>query len=215
MLICGYFFPRRVAVAHLAWILALYAGTLAMVESTAGYSPLTRWLFTAVSLTVVMLLTSEIVRRRERADTRARRFFELSQDMLSTMDVEGRCVEVNAAWKPCLGYGAADMEGRPLLSSPTRTTSTAPSQQAQDVFHGEEVGRPRDAGAGQGRQLALAALDCDLRRPTSSLVYARSTDVTELKEVEAEREELLRRGRADGEQRRAHRPAQPPRPRGA
>jgi hypothetical protein len=83
MLICGYFFPRRIAMAHLAWILILYAGTLAVVESTAGYSPLTRWLFSAVSLTVVMMLTSEIVQRRERADQRARRFFELSQDMLS------------------------------------------------------------------------------------------------------------------------------------
>ena len=29
--------------AHLAWLLAVYAVTLAVVESTAGYSPLTRW----------------------------------------------------------------------------------------------------------------------------------------------------------------------------
>ena len=58
-----------------------------LVESTAGYSPLTRWLFTAVSLTVVMLLTSAIVARRARADLRARRFFDLSHDMLCTADI--------------------------------------------------------------------------------------------------------------------------------
>ena len=63
MLVSAYFFPRRVAVAYLAWSLGVNAVTLAVVENTAGYSPLTRWLFTAVSLTVVMTLTSAIVAR--------------------------------------------------------------------------------------------------------------------------------------------------------
>jgi len=55
-LISSYFFPRRLAIAHLAWLLAVYGATLLLVESTAGYSPLTRWLFTVISLSVVMLL---------------------------------------------------------------------------------------------------------------------------------------------------------------
>ena len=163
MLISGYFFPRRVAIAHLAWILLLYAGTLATVESTAGYSPLTRWLFTAVSLTVVMLLTSEIVQRRERADQRARRFFDLSQDMLSTMDVEGRCVEVNAAWKACLGYGAEDMEGRPLLSITHPGDLKRAMQQAQKVFHRE--GRPARSRPASGPRTA-AGTGCARPPPT-------------------------------------------------
>src|SRR5262249_58715489 len=84
-------------------------------RSTAGYSPVTRWLFTAISLSVVMMIVSVIVAHRARADLRARRFFELSQDMLSTMDTEGRCVEANAAWQRTLGYAPSELEGRPLL----------------------------------------------------------------------------------------------------
>src|SRR5262249_1359789 len=107
-LICGYYFPRRVAGAHLVWLLAVYAVSLAVVDSTAGYSPVTRWLFTAISLTVVMMVTNVVVAHRARADQRARRFFDLSHDMLSTMDQAGRCVEVNEAWRQWLGYGAED-----------------------------------------------------------------------------------------------------------
>jgi PAS domain-containing protein len=114
-LITAYYFSRRVAAMHLLWILAVYAVTLAVVESTAGYSPFTRWLFTAISLTVVMLFTSIIVAHRARADQRARRFFDLSHDMLSTMDREGRCIEVNQAWKNLLGYDAEELQGVMLL----------------------------------------------------------------------------------------------------
>src|SRR5262249_53116675 len=71
MLVCAYYFPRRIAASHLGWLLAVYAGALALVESTAGYSPLTRWLFTAISLSVVMMLVSVIVAHRARADLRA------------------------------------------------------------------------------------------------------------------------------------------------
>jgi diguanylate cyclase len=63
---------------------------------------------------------------------------------------------------------------------------------AQDVFHGEEVGaletrvRAKDGSWHWLRSTATYAAD-------EHIVYARSTDVTELKEVEAEREELLRK----------------------
>ena len=111
-LISAYFFPRRAAAVHLAWLLLVYAGALAMVESTGGYSPVTRWLFAAVSLTVVMLFISNLVSRRQRADTRARHFFDLSQDMLCTIDPDGRCIEVNAAWERNLGYRPEEMRGQ-------------------------------------------------------------------------------------------------------
>ncbi|HEY3434542.1 MAG TPA: hypothetical protein VGK41_02715, partial [Solirubrobacterales bacterium] len=97
-LISAYFFPLRIAALHFTWLQAVNAATLLSVESTAGYSPLTRWLFTFISLGVVMLLISRIVSAQARADKRARRFFELSHDMLCTMDEEGHCREVNGAW---------------------------------------------------------------------------------------------------------------------
>jgi diguanylate cyclase (GGDEF)-like protein/PAS domain S-box-containing protein len=192
MLVGGYFFPRRQAIAHLAWILVLYGGILLTVADTGGYSPLTRWLFTAVSLSVVMLLTSEIVRHREQADMRARRFFDLSQDMLSTMDVEGRCVEINAAWRTWLGYTAEDMEGRPLLDITHPGDLRRAVEHAGHVFKGDDSGaletrvRAKDGSWHWLRSTATYAAD-------EHIVYARSTDVTKLKEIEAEREQLLHR----------------------
>lgn len=125
-LISSYFFPRRTAVLHLAWLLLVYAIALIGVESTAGYSPLTRWIFTAVSLTVVMLLVTEVVARQERTDKRARRFFELSHDMLCTMDESGRCREANGAWERHLGYTADGCGASTCSSSPTPRTTAAP-----------------------------------------------------------------------------------------
>jgi diguanylate cyclase (GGDEF)-like protein/PAS domain S-box-containing protein len=190
VLIVSYYFPRRVATAHLAWLLLVYAATLAEVENTAGFSPLTRWLFSAVSLSVVMVLTTSIVARRARADARARRFFDLSSDMLSTMDLEGRCVELNAAWKTHLGYAPEDLEGVPLLDITHPGDHKRATAEAMALFAGkpsESLETRVRAKDGSWHWLRTSAA---LSR-AEGLVYARSTDVTELKRVEAEREQLL------------------------
>jgi diguanylate cyclase (GGDEF)-like protein/PAS domain S-box-containing protein len=189
-LIASYFFPRRVAIAHLAWLLLVYGVALVFVPSTVGYSPLTRWLFTLVSLGVVMALTTEIVARRARADERARRFFELSQDMLCTIDEEGLCREANGAWKTHLGYTPEELRGVRLL----------------DLTHPDDHERALVEAAGLFKGGASASLETQVQAKDGSwhwlrtsstlakderLVYARSTDVTELKRVEGEREELL------------------------
>jgi diguanylate cyclase (GGDEF)-like protein/PAS domain S-box-containing protein len=189
-LVAAYFFPRRVAIAHLTWLLAVYAVTLAVVESTAGYSPLSRWLFTAVSLAVVMALTSAIVARRTKADLRARRFFDLSHDMLCTADMEGYFVELNSAWENCLGYSDEEMRAAPFL----------------ELVHPEDRQRTEAQSAGlregraavffENRYLAKDGSWHWLRWSSTlaadeSLIYARATDVTPLKRVESERENLL------------------------
>jgi diguanylate cyclase (GGDEF)-like protein/PAS domain S-box-containing protein len=189
-LVAAYFFPRRAAVAHLAWLLGIYAVTLAVVESTAGYSPLTRWLFTAVSLSVVMALTSAIVARRAQADLRARRFFDLSQDMLCTADMEGYFVELNSAWEECLGYSSQELRAAPFI----------------ELIHQDDRRRTESETAGlldgsgtvgfENRYLAKDGSWRWLRwsstlAPDESLIYARATDVTELKRIESERENLL------------------------
>ncbi|HET9153042.1 MAG TPA: diguanylate cyclase [Solirubrobacterales bacterium] len=189
-LISSYFFPRRIAIAHLAWLLAVYGVVLAGTENTAGYSPLTRWLFTLVSLSVVMLLVTTIVNRQALSDKRARRFFELSLDMLCTMDEHGRCREVNGAWKTHLGYAPEELRGVRLL----------------DLTHPDDQHRALHEAAGLFRGGDSASLETRVRAKDGSwhwlrtsstlarderLVYARSTDVTELKRVEGEREDLL------------------------
>jgi diguanylate cyclase (GGDEF)-like protein/PAS domain S-box-containing protein len=189
-LITAYFFPRRVAIAHLAWLLGVYAITLAVVESTAGYSPLTRWIFTAVSLSVVMLLTSTIVVRRARADQRARRFFDLSHDMLCTADMNGYFVELNSAWEKSLGYTFEELRAVPFVELVHPDDRERTEAESAGLFEGgitvgfENRYRAKDGSWHWLRWSSTLA-------PDESLIYARATDVTELKQVESEREELL------------------------
>jgi diguanylate cyclase (GGDEF)-like protein/PAS domain S-box-containing protein len=189
-LISAYFFRRRVAAMHLAWLLLVYAGALAVVESTGGYSPVTRWIFSAVSLTVVMLFINNLVARRDRADTRARHFFDLSQDMLCTMDVHGRCIEVNAAWERNLGFRPEQIRGKRLLDFTHRDDHEKATLEALKVFGG---------GVSDGLETRVEATDgtwhwlrtSSVFEPEEELVYARSVDVTERKRIAQEREDLI------------------------
>jgi diguanylate cyclase (GGDEF)-like protein/PAS domain S-box-containing protein len=189
-LISSYFFSRRAAVMHLAWLLAIYAVTLVFVENTAGYSPVTRWLFTFISLTVVMMLITGMVNAQARADKRARRFFELSHDMLCTMDEEGRCREVNNAWTRHLGYSAEELRGTRLLDL------THPDDHEQALAEALSLFK---TGTSTSLETRVQAKDGSwhwLRTSSTlakdeGLVYARSTDVTHLKLIEDEREKLL------------------------
>jgi diguanylate cyclase (GGDEF)-like protein/PAS domain S-box-containing protein len=189
-LVAAYFFPRRIAVVHLAWLLAVYAVTLVVVESTAGYSPFSRWLFSAVSLAVVMGLTSAIVARRTKADLRARRFFDLSHDMLCTADMDGYFIELNSAWEDCLGYSDEELRAAPFLELVHPEDRQRTESESAGLREGEAaVGFENRCLAKDGswhwlRWSSTLAVD-------ESLIYARATDVTALKRVESERENLL------------------------
>jgi diguanylate cyclase (GGDEF)-like protein/PAS domain S-box-containing protein len=189
-LICAYFFSRRTAAIHLGWLLLVYAGALAVVEGTAGYSPVTRWIFAAVSLTVVMLFVNNLVARRDRADVRARHFFDLSQDMLCTMDLQGRCIEVNGAWERNLGFRPGEMRGKRLLDFTHPDDHGHATEEAIKVFAG---------GVSDGLETRVKAKDgswhwlrtSSVFEPGEQLVYARSSDVTERKVIAQEREDLI------------------------
>jgi diguanylate cyclase (GGDEF)-like protein/PAS domain S-box-containing protein len=188
-LIAAYYFPRRLAIAHLAWLLAVYAVVLALVDSTGGYSPLTRWIFTAVSLSVVMGLTSAIVARRTKADLRARRFFDLSHDMLCTADMNGYFVELNSAWG-CLGYSDEELRAAPFIELVHPDDRERTEAEAAGLFEGEKtVGFENRYLASDGSWHWLRW--SSTLAPDEALIYARATDVTELKRVESERENLL------------------------
>jgi diguanylate cyclase (GGDEF)-like protein/PAS domain S-box-containing protein len=189
-LVTSYFFPRRAAVVHLGWLLVINAIALLVVENTAGYSPLTRWLFTAIALTVVMLLTTGIVARRARADERARRFFDLSRDMLCTANMDGYFVELNDAWTRDLGYTLEELRSAPFAERVHPDDRERTKAEAAALFEGSET-----VGF-ENRYLAKDGTWHWLRwssqlSPDESMIYARAADVTELKQIEAEREELL------------------------
>ncbi|MDQ2629361.1 MAG: sensor domain-containing diguanylate cyclase, partial [Actinomycetota bacterium] len=189
-LITSYFFPRRIAALHLGWLLTVNAVALLLVENTAGYSPLTRWLFSAISLTVVMLLVTGIVARRARADERARHFFDLSRDMLCTANVDGYFVELNDAWTRYLGYSLEELRAAPFVERIHPEDRERTEAEAGALFEGgETIGF-------ENRYLAKDGTWHWLRwsaqlSPDESMIYARAADVTEMKEIEAEREELL------------------------
>lgn len=190
ILVAAYFFRKRMAAVYLAWTLAVNAATLALVPSSAGFSPFTRWLFTAFSLTVIMVFVSFIVARRARADARARSFFDLSQDMLCTLDSGGRIVELNSAWERNLGYTAEELRGTLLVDLAHPDDRERAIAEAIRVFKGiPATGLENRVFAKAGslhwlRSSAAVAVE-------EGMLYARATDVTELKRVAAEREELL------------------------
>ena len=190
ILVTSCYFPRKVAAAHLAWLLLVYGVTLLAVESTAGYSPLTRWLFTLISLSVVMLLITGIVARRARADERARRFFDLSRDMLCTANMDGYFVELNDAWTDHLGCSLEELRAIPFVERVHPDDRERTEAEAAGLFEGAET------LSFENRYLAKDGTWHWLRwssqlSPDESVIYARATDVTELKQIEAEREELL------------------------
>jgi diguanylate cyclase (GGDEF)-like protein/PAS domain S-box-containing protein len=189
-LIASYYFPRRIAALHLGWLLLVYAVTLLNVENTAGYSPLTRWLFTFVSLGVVMFLTTGIVARRASADRRARRFFDLSHDMLGTSNLDGYFIELSSAWTKNLGYSLEELRSAPFIDFVHPDDRERTETEAASLFDGvSTVGFENRYRAKDGSWHWLR-WSAELS-PEESLIYGRATDVTELKLVEAEREKLL------------------------
>jgi len=143
-----------------------------------------------VSLAVVTILTDEIVARRERADLRARRFFELSHDMLGTANMEGYFVELNSAWEQSLGYGDEERRAKPFVEFVHPEDRERTEAEAAALFGGREtVGFENRYLARDGSWHWLrwsSTLSAD-----EALVYARATDITELKRIESEREDLL------------------------
>jgi len=190
ILISAYYFPRRLAAAHLLWLLGVYAVTLAAVQSSAGYSPLARWLFTAVSLTVLAAVTCETVARRARAELRAQSFLDLTHDMLCAANMNGYFVELNSAWEQNLGYSEDELRAAPFLDLVHPDDRERTGAGAASLFDGVgKIDFENRCLAKDGSWHRLhwtATLD-----PEGSLIYARATDVTELKQIESEREDLL------------------------
>jgi diguanylate cyclase (GGDEF)-like protein/PAS domain S-box-containing protein len=189
-LFTAYFFSRRAAILHLLWLLACYAGVLALVEDTAGFSLITRWLLTAIALAVTTGLTSWLVARREAAERRSEHFFELSRDMLCTADRGGYLVEVNPAWERTLGYKPDELRSRPFIEfvHPDDRDRTQAEVDAvaggQPTFEFENRWQARD---GSWRWLHWTSTLSE----DEDLLYARATDVTERRRIDDERQELM------------------------
>jgi diguanylate cyclase (GGDEF)-like protein/PAS domain S-box-containing protein len=190
VLFTAYFFGRKWAFAHLAWLLACYALTLAMLGTSAGYSAFTRWLLVAFALAVASFVTSYLVARGERAERRTTRFFNLSLDMLCTAGPDGYLAEVNPAWTETLGYTPEEMRSQPFIEFVHPDDRPRTEAEAKRMFAGEDSidfeNRWRAKDGSWHWLLWSATLSGD-----DGLVYARASDHTERKRIEHEREVLI------------------------
>jgi PAS domain S-box-containing protein len=108
------FFSVRQAIAHFAWMMGLYAGVLAIVGSSAGYSPISRWVVATFALAVTGSATGWLVFRRRLAEESARRFLDLSQEMLCTIGRDGRFVKLNPVWSRTFGHSDEELCAHPV-----------------------------------------------------------------------------------------------------
>jgi diguanylate cyclase (GGDEF)-like protein/PAS domain S-box-containing protein len=111
--------------------------------------------------------------------------------MLCTLDSEGRIVDLNGAWERNLGYTPQELQGTLLIDLAHPDDREMAVAEAIRVFKGNPS---------TGLESRVFAKDGSLHWLRSSaavaaeegMLYARATDITELKRVAAEREELLR-----------------------
>jgi PAS domain S-box-containing protein len=132
---------------------------------------------------------AELQRERDHSETMAdtaqslERFFELSSDLLCTIDREGKIARVNPAFERGLGFRAAALVGRPfirLVHKDDRTATRGELRAAgrgQPTIRFENRCRRRD---GAYRWLEWSAM----ADPANRVVYAVARDVTEDKRAE-------------------------------
>jgi PAS domain S-box-containing protein len=132
---------------------------------------------------------AELQRERDHSETMAdtaqslERFFELSSDLLCTIDREGKIARVNPAFERGLGFRAAQLVGRPfirLVHKDDRTATRGELRAAgrgQPTIRFENRCRRRD---GNYRWLEWSAM----ADPDNRVVYAVARDVTEDKRAE-------------------------------
>jgi diguanylate cyclase (GGDEF)-like protein/PAS domain S-box-containing protein len=104
--------------------------------------------------------------------------------------MDGYLVELNSAWERSLGYSEDELRAKPFFDLVHPDDRKLTELEAASLFEGKET-----AGF-ENRYLAKDGSWHWLRwsstlAPDESLIYGRATDVTELKRIESERENLL------------------------
>ena len=126
--------------------------------------------------------------QRERSLRDAARWFEMSNDLLCTMNFDGYFTDVNESWSALLGHSREVLLSGPLAA----------------IVHPDDVESTRSVVAGLATPSELVGFENRCRdqdgswhwllwscRSDGALIYAAVKDVTDRKEREAEREQLL------------------------
>jgi diguanylate cyclase (GGDEF)-like protein/PAS domain S-box-containing protein len=126
---------------------------------------------------------------RQSAIAERDRWFDMSNDMVCEASLDGYLTRVNDAWSKCLGYTAAELKARPYgeLIHPDDVPATYAAASGlaagpSEVVNFENRYRTKSGG---WRWLLWSA------RSDGQGIYAVARDITELKELAADRERLL------------------------
>jgi PAS domain S-box-containing protein len=119
-----------------------------------------------------------------RARATSARFFELSRDLLFTAR-DGYFVDVNPAWEQTLGWTREQLLSRPFVEF------LHPDDRDRTAAHATSLTGREKADAFQNRCLSVNGdgrwVSWSSRRDDDGLIYARGADITERKQLEAER----------------------------
>jgi diguanylate cyclase (GGDEF)-like protein/PAS domain S-box-containing protein len=180
-------FRERGALAGTACATAL-TGLWAL--ETDAFVNLTGYGVRAVSLAVVGITVARLVQRSERLAAESARWFSMSNDLLSTASFDGHYTAVNESWTDLLGYTREELLDRPYT----------------DFVHPDDLASTNEVASGLatpnvvvGFENRYRAKDGSLRwllwsaRSDETQIYAVAKDITERKQFDREREELLAR----------------------
>ena len=128
--------------------------------------------------------TRRLERLRACEEEKVRRFFDLSHDMLCTANADGFFVDLNPAWRRTLGFSDEELRARPFVDmvhpdDRERTVAEA-SALAEGNVTVDFENRYFDKG-GSIHWLRWSSVLAE-----DGLIYARATDVTERRAMEAE-----------------------------
>ncbi len=203
-----YFFPLRLALAHLAVLGVCYA---VLLEVQDAMSPLVSWLLAVGTPALIGLLISRLLARmsleeqtreeRQRelreSEARTRLVLDTSPDAFVTIDRDGIIVAWNVAAERMFGWGAAEAIGKPM-----RSLIVPPEFR-------ERTDRRRQAMIGAEGAVNTELFDAEYQRRDGSRFPGEATvakvvvgdevlisgflhDVTERRRRQQEREELVR-----------------------
>lgn len=130
------------------------------------------------------------ITNRKRAEEDRDRFFQLSNDMLAIISMEGYFLQANPAWTKTLGYTLQELSAQPYIEFVHPDDRAATIAEAEIIAQGaptiefENRYRCRD---GAYRWMSWSVVPFVEQK----LFYCVTRDVTERKQAEAERDRLL------------------------
>ncbi|HEX2015648.1 MAG TPA: sensor domain-containing diguanylate cyclase [Solirubrobacteraceae bacterium] len=170
---------------------AVVASVTIVMWSVLGGAALSPLGYGTRLLTFVVLggLVGYLSEQRASSAIEVERWFEMSNDMLATANLEGYFTRLNRSWEECLGYSAGELMSRPYVDlihpddlAATLQAAGALAEGPSEIVNFENRYRCQDGGY---RWLLWSS------RSDGRQIYAVAKDITARKKLELEREQLL------------------------